>query len=167
MWWSEGRAALGAGMAGLVAIVAACGFELRGSPELPPQMAVTYIQTDDRFSPFYRELTTTLRRNGVRITSDPAAAGAVFRILTDDTGRRLLTVTARNVPAEYEVYYRVRFSAEFAGTEVIAPEQLALTRDLAFDPTVVLGKAAEEEVLRQALAADLVGLVTRRLAALR
>jgi len=145
--------------------VAGCGFQLRGTPALPPEMARTYIQADDRYTPFYRELTTTLRRNAVHLVDDPAEAGAVIRILSDDTGRRLLTVTARNVPAEYEVYYRVRFAAEFEGRQVIAPEQLALTREYAFDETRVLGKAGEEEILRRAIAADLVGLVTRRLAA--
>lgn len=163
MWSSEGRPRLV--LMACAALLAGCGFQLRGAPELPPEMARTYIQTDDRYSPFYRELTTTLRRNSVQLVDDPAEAGAVIRILSDDTGRRLLTVTARNVPAEYEVYYRVRFAAEFDGRQVIAPEQLALTREYAFDETRVLGKAGEEEILRRAIAADLVGLVTRRLAA--
>lgn len=142
-----------------------CGFQLRGTPELPAEMKNTHVQAEDRYTPFYRELTTTLRRSGVGLVDDPSEAGAIIRIHSDETGRRLLTVTARNVPAEYEVYYRVRFSADFGGQEVIAPEQLALTRDFAFDETRVLGKAAEEELLRRAIAADLVGLVTRRLAA--
>jgi LPS-assembly lipoprotein len=76
-------------------------------------------------------------------------------------------VTARNVPAEYEVYYRVRFSASVDGTEAVPPEQLALTRDFSFDENAVLGKSGEEEIIRQAIASDLVGLVTRRLTAVR
>ena len=41
------------------------------------------------------------------------------------------------------------------------------TRDFAYDETQVLGKAGEEESIRQAIASDLVGLVTRRLTAVR
>ena len=71
------------------------------------------------------------------------------------------------MPAAFEVYYRVRFAVDVDGVEAVAPEQLALTRDFAFDENRVLGKAGEEENIRQAIAGDLVGLVTRRLTALR
>lgn len=148
-------------------LVAGCGFQFRGTPEFPPQMAVIHIQATDRYTPFYRELVTVLRRSDVTLTDDPAQARTVIKVLTDDTGRRLLSVTARNVPAEYEVYYRVRFSVDVDGVETVPLEQLALTRDFAFDENRVLGKAGEEEVIRQDIASDLVGLVTRRLTAVR
>jgi LPS-assembly lipoprotein len=150
-----------------VLVVAGCGFRFRGAPDLPPQMAVMHIQAADRYSPFYRELVTVLRRSDVKLTDDPTQARTVLKVLSDDTGRRLLSVTARNVPAEYEVFYRVRFSVDVDGVEAVPLEQLALTRDFAFNETEVLGKAGEEEIIRQAIASDLVGLVTRRLTAVR
>ena len=168
--WSSDRARCW--LAALVAlapliVVAGCGFQFRGTPELPPQMAVIHIKAADRYSPFYRELVTVLRRSNATLTDDPAKARTVIKVLTDDTGRRLLSVTARNVPAEYEVFYRVRFSVDVDGVEAVPLEQLALTRNFAFDETAVLGKAGEEEIIRQAIASDLVGLVTRRLTAVR
>jgi LPS-assembly lipoprotein len=129
-------------------------------------MAVTYIQTDDRYSLFYRELVSTLRRNDIRLTEDPAEARTVIRILGDQTGRRTLTVTARNVPAEYEVYYRLTFSVEVNGSVAVPYEELVLTRDYPFDETQVLGKSNEEQLIMQVIARDLVGLVSRRLAAI-
>lgn len=128
-------------------------------------MAVIHIDTGDRYSPFYRELVTVLRRSEVTVTENPSEARTIIRVLTDDTGRRLLSVTARNVPAEYEVYYRIRFKVDVDGVEAVPVEQLAITRDFASDETKVLGKASEEEYIRQAVARDLVGLVTRRLTA--
>jgi len=150
-----------------VLALAGCGFHFRGAPEFPPQMAVIRIEAADRYTPFYRELVAVLRRSDIRLTDDAAQARTVIKVLTDDTGRRLLSVTARNVPAEYEVYYRVRFSVDVDGVETVPVEQLALTRDLAFDENRVLGKAGEEDTIRQAIASDLVGLVTRRLTAVR
>jgi LPS-assembly lipoprotein len=168
--WSSDRALRG--LTALLAlapllVAAGCGFQFRGTPELPPAMAVIHVQAADRYSPFYRELVTVLRRSDVTLTDDPAKARTVIRVLTDDTGRRLLSVTARNVPAEFEVFYRVRFSVDVDGVEAVPVEQLVLTRDFAFDETAVLGKAEEEEVIREAIASDLVGLVTRRLSAVR
>lgn len=164
MSWSE-LCRIGAGAALLLSL-AGCGFQFQGRPEFPPQMAVTHIDTGDRYSPFYRQLVTVLRRNEVSLTDNPAEARTIIRVLTDDTGRRLLSVTARNVPAEYEVYYRIRFKVDVDGAEAVPVEQLAITRDFAFDETKVLGKASEEENIRQAVARDLVGLVTRRLTAI-
>lgn len=149
----------------LAASLAGCGFRFRGTPDFPPQMSVICIDATDRYSPFYRALVTSLRQSEVKVTEDPSQARAIVKILTDDTGRRLLAVTGGNVPAEYEVYYRVRFSVDLDGVEVVPVEKLALTRNYAYDDTVVLGKAREEESIRAAIASDLVGIVPRRLTA--
>ena len=151
----------------LLLLAGGCGFQFRGAPQLPPEMAVIHVEAADRYSPFYRELVSVLRRSNVRVTDDLAAARTVVKVLTDDTGRRLLSVTARNVPAEYEVYYRLRFLVTVDGIEAVPVEQLALTRDFAFDENQVLGKSGEEDAIRQAIAGDLVGLVMRRLSAVR
>jgi len=161
MSWSE--VLRGTLVAGLAMLVAACGFEVRGTPRLPPQLQPTYIQADDRYSPFFRELNTRLRQSGVRVIDEVTDARAVILVLSDETGRRLLSVSPRNVPTEYEVYYRVRFSVRIDGKEAVPVERLALTRDVTYDANLVLAKAGEEQVLREALARDLVSLVTRRL----
>ncbi|MCL4791389.1 MAG: hypothetical protein KJ040_04980, partial [Gammaproteobacteria bacterium] len=103
MWWSETRlrrwfrgALLGGGLLWLTA----CGFHFRTAPDFPADMAVTHIQTNDRYSLFYRELVNTLRRNDIVLSEDATGARTVIRIFSDETGRRTLTVTARNVPAE-------------------------------------------------------------------
>lgn len=167
MWWSEtgmkrgiSRALLGCSLLWLTA----CGFHFRTAADFPADMAVTYIQTDNRYSLFYRELVSTLRRSNITLTTDPTQAHTVIRVLSDQTGRRTLTVTARNVPAEYEVYYRVRFSVEANGKEIVPLEELFLTRDYPFDETEVLGKANEQQIIMQKIARDMVGLVSRRMA---
>lgn len=147
----------------LALLPAACGFHLRGDVNFPPQMAVTYIDAGDRYTPFYQQLRRSLREGGLQLTQDPAKAGAVVRILADDTGQRVLSVSARNTPNEYDVYYAVRYSLDIAGKEALAPQNLAVNREYTFDETEVLGMQAQADELRNALAADLVGIVTRRL----
>ncbi|MEZ5565576.1 MAG: LPS assembly lipoprotein LptE [Gammaproteobacteria bacterium] len=151
----------------LLATLTACGFHFRDTTHYPPQMSVIHIDAADRYSPFYRQLVAALRRSDIQLVDNPSEARTILKVLADDTGRRLLSVTARNVPAEYEVYYQVRFTVTVDGAEAVPVEQLVLTRDFAFDEDHVLGKAGEEETIRQAIAVDLVGLVTRRLSAVR
>jgi LPS-assembly lipoprotein len=162
MWWSERRAWLPA-LAAL--LLAGCSFTLRDAGPLPPAFDRTWIETPDRYSPFYQRLTTTLRARGVQLTDSPAGASAIIRVRSDDTGRNTLSISARNVPRELDVFYAVSFSVEAAGRVVIPPEQISVSREFTWDETQVLGKQVEEDQLRLALANDLVGLVMRRLSA--
>jgi LPS-assembly lipoprotein len=84
--------------------LAACGFQLRAAPDIPAEMSRTYISADDKFSLFYRKLRRELKNAGVQLVDSPAEASAVFSILTDKTDQRVLSVSARNVPREFEVF---------------------------------------------------------------
>jgi LPS-assembly lipoprotein len=75
-------------------------------------------------------------------------------------------VSARNIPTEYELTYRVEFSVIADGKTLIDKEEISATRDISFDEAQLLAKEREQEILRAALARDLVALVMRRLAAL-
>ena len=161
MWWS--RHAL---LAAALLAMAGCGFHMRGQASLPVEMNRTYIAAEDRYTLFYRKLEDGLRMNGVDVTESPNDATAVLRILDDQTGQRVLSVSARNVPREYEVFYRIRFSVEAGERRLIEPQEQALIRDYTWDETRVLGKTREERLLREAIADDLVQLVMFQLAAL-
>jgi len=68
-----------------------------------------------------------------------------------------------NVPEEYDVFYIVRYSVSIEGKEVLPEQSLVQTKDYAYDETEVLGKASEEQILREAIADDFVRSVTRQL----
>jgi len=77
-----------------------------------------------------------------------------------------VTVSTLNVPTEYELTYKVRFSVSVQGREVIAPEEHSLVRDYSYSESAQLAKERESAILSQALAHDLVSVVMRRLASL-
>jgi LPS-assembly lipoprotein len=162
MSWSEALAA-----AALASLLAGCGFHLRGDLTYPPAMAITYIDAKDTYTPFYQKLKAILRESGVKVATDPNAAGAVLHILHDESDQRVLSVSARNTPNEYDVFYIVRYSLELGGKEALSAQQLSLNRAYTYDETRVLGKGTESDVIRNALADDLVGLVTRRLSSVQ
>ncbi len=112
-------------------------------------------------------MNNAIRASESEIADDPASADSIFHIRRDATGRRALSVSIRNIPREYEVYYTVEYSVEVNETEALEPQVLTLTRDFTYDETLVLGKEREEQLLREALAADLVALVQQRLSTIR
>ena len=147
----------------LAGAAAGCGFQLQGAGVLPDVVATTYVEAPQRFTEFHLRLTDALISRGVELTESREEAGAVLRILEDETGQRVLSVSARNTPQEYEVFYAVGFSLEAGGTTLIDNEFLVATRSYSYDPTQVLGMSAEEQVLREALAEDLARRVLRRI----
>lgn len=129
-------------------------------------MQQTYILTDDEYSIFYRKLRQQLLANGVEVLDAPQESAATLSIHVDDTGQRVLSVSARNVPTEYEVFYSIEYSVA-AGTENLQPRQfITQTRDYTYDETLVLGKSREEQLMRESLAADLVRIVLKQLGSL-
>jgi len=165
--WSSDAILLGRAAALLmVSLVTGCGFRPSGVVDFPPTVQAVHVDTVDRYSVFYRELTTALRAGGRELVATADAADTVITISRDETGQRVLAVSARNVPREFDVYYIVRFAVERKGVATTEPQTLIRNRDYTFDETQILGKAREEEILREALAEALVRLVTRQVAAL-
>jgi len=147
-------------------LVAACGFSLAGSGNLPPAMRTTYVETSERNSDFYGSLAEALRRRGLELVDSGSEAGARLIISEDSSGQRVLSVSARNIPREYEIYYSVTFSLEADGESLIENEPLLARRNYTYDETQVLGKEREESILRRALAEDLARQVVRRIEAI-
>jgi LPS-assembly lipoprotein len=147
-------------------VVAGCGFHLQGTGALPTAMARTYIDTRRPHTEFLASLTDTLRQRGAELLSAPTAGAAVLDITADETGQRVLSVSARNIPREYEIFYAVTFSLTVGTETLITNESLVVTRAYTYDETQVLAKAAEEEILREALAEDLARRVLQRIQAL-
>lgn len=155
-------------LTGLVCLVliAGCGFQLRGGVQLSGNMSAPYVEAADHFTPFHRELAAALEAAGARVMPGKESSSAIVHIHVDETGREVLSISARNTPEEYEVYYTVEYSVSAGGQELLSRQKLTLTRDYAYDDTAVLAKQHEEQDIREALARDLAALVTGRLAAL-
>ena len=107
-----------------------------------------------------------LRNAGAELVDSPVDATAVFSILGDVTDQRVISVSARNVPREYEVFYTVNYELRSGEALLLEPQTQTVTRDYNYDETLVLGKAREEELLRSAIADDLVRLVLVQISAL-
>ena len=151
---------------GSALLVAGCGFRLQGASVLPEGLDRVHVVTRDELSAFSIELFRSLERAGAQRAASPGEADAVVRITADKTGRRVLSVSARNTPQEFEIFYLVEYSIDAGGQQVVAPQRLELTRNISFDESQLLAKDREQEILRDAMARDLAGLVLRRLESL-
>jgi outer membrane lipopolysaccharide assembly protein LptE/RlpB len=129
-------------------------------------LARTYIQSPDRYTTFYRQLSASLEQGGVEIVSSPGDATAVVKVENDQTGQKVLTVSGRNVPAEYDVYYTVTYSVWASGKPLLESRTLSVRQDYTYDETRVLGKNREQEIIRETIVQDLVRQVNQELSRL-
>lgn len=160
-WAALAAAALVAG------VLAGCGFRLQGKVPLPAALALTWVETDDAQTDFVQDLRRSLRASGAALAPTRAGATAVLRIERDELLERVLSVSGRNVPREYELTYVVRFAVEGPAGALLPEEEVSVSREFSFDERAVLAKEREQEMLRAALARDLAGVVMNRLASLR
>jgi LPS-assembly lipoprotein len=147
-------------------LLAGCGFHLQTELQVPPAMENTYIDAVERNTQFHRELRMQLQASGVNLVDTPDEATAIFSITSDETGQRVLSVSARNVPTEYEVFYTVGYALVSGEESLLAPQDVTFTRDYTWDETLVLGKAHEEDMMREAIVRDLVRTVLKQISTL-
>jgi LPS-assembly lipoprotein len=150
----------------LVAVLTGCGFHLQGRQPMPEAFAYTFIDTQDEQTDFVQDLRKALIASGSKVIRTQGSSGATVSVHDDELTEKILSVSARNIPTEYELTYRVKFSVTANGKTLIDDEEISATRDLSFEESQLLAKEREQEILREALARDLVALVMRRLASL-
>ena len=165
-------------------LVGGCGFRLQGSTPLPAVVATVQLDAADDRTPFAQALRRRLGASGATLAprgtggAGTAGAGAgaggvgtagvaVLRIERDEVLERVASVSARNIPREYELTQVVRFSLDAGGTRRISSAEVSASRSLTFDERRALAKEREREQLREALADEVAGVVLQRVAGLR
>ena len=154
------------GLTPFLLLLAGCGFHLQGRQPMPAQFSYTYVDTKDEQTDFVQDLRKALIASKVNVIPTKSSAGATIAVHEDELTERILSVSAHNIPTEYELTYRVKFSVVAGDKTLIDNEEISATRDISFDEAQLLAKEREQEILREALARDLVALVMRRLAAI-
>lgn len=154
-------------LVGTAAAAGGCGFRLQGRETLPESLRTLRVDADERQSDFVLSLREGLQRAGARLVPEGTAGVARVRVLRDEIIERVLTVSSRNIPTDYELTHELRFAVDGPdGKELLPPEDLSLTRIYSFDERRLLAKEREKDLLVAALARDMASVVLRRLASL-
>ena len=151
-----------------VLAVSACGFRLAaGSDPLPGVLARPYLSLKDPYTDFSREFEHQLKSAGATLQSLRANSTASIEVTKDLVEQRTLSVTAQNIPTEYELTYTVTFAVRGPDKELLAPQTISLAKDYSFEEYALLAKENEADVLRRQMARDLVSIAMRRLSSLK
>lgn len=147
-----------------LAALAGCGFHLQGRAEYPPGLERIYIEVDNANSDLARQLTRAVEAARIEIVRDRDAATAVIDVVAEVYGSRVKSVSAQNRPTELEVFYSAEYVVRAGGDVLVPQERVTRTRVFTYDERQVLAKQQEESLLLEALAREIAGVITRRLA---
>lgn len=140
--------------------LSACGFQLRGNAQLP--FAAAYVEAGN--TQLARNLRQALNAQG-KLAEQAAGAPVVIRLEGEKREKNILSLSGSGKVREYRIESRITLSARDAtGKELIAPGEILLTRDMAYDDQQTLAKELEETELYRAMDRDALTQILRRLA---
>ena len=162
MWSSD--LPLRAAVAGVTAaLLAGCGFHLRGQAQLP---------FDTLYIPGGNPLVVELKRNVVaasktRLVDSPGDAQAVLGFTQELRDKVILSFNTAGRVSEYRLHYRVgiRVTDPKGGQVYLPTSEILLTRDMTYSDAQVLAKETEEALLYREMQSDMVQQILRRLVA--
>ena len=147
----------------LVCVLQACGFKLRGSIELSPDMSPIYLQQNSVLE-LGREIESLLISNKIDLVDDEKQSKAQLVLVKEAKKRRVLSVDSNGRAREYLLSYAVTFSIKI-GSAKAAEDKISISRSLLFDSDAVLAVANESEVLYKDMRRDAARLILLKLQA--
>ncbi len=151
-----------------VALLPACGFQLRQAPDLP--FNTLYAGFADGSS-LGQELKRALEASGVRMISDNRqldAAQVILEVLQDQREKTVVGVNATGQVREFQLRVRFKFRLRGKnGKELIPETELLQQRDISFNESGALAKEAEEALIYRSMQSDIVQQALRRLSSVK
>ena len=149
----------------MLALLAGCGFQLRGTENVP--FRTLYIPGATA------GIALELKRNieagtDAAVVNDAKAADAILELSNERREKIILSLTGSGRVREFRLRYSVNFRVhDLQGREFVPLSTVQLARDVTFNDEEILAKEAEEQLLFRDMQADMVQQLLRRLAGAR
>ncbi len=151
---------------GLLSLLSACGFQLRGSggTALPESWHDMYLVTGNPNSELSREIESSFAAHGVNWVAQENA-NYIVKVGPEKFAQRNLSLNAQARAAEFELALSTDFIVvDSQGKEIMEKSEVSVLRQMENDPSNVVGKAEETRILRSEMRSDLVRKIMRRIA---
>ena len=145
-----------------IALLAGCGFHLRGQVALPYS---TLHISGPSASSVSNSLKRVLRSSGARLVDRQEDAELTLVILSDVREKSILSLSAAGRAQEYELRQRLSYRIITAAEPDLPAGEILSQRSISFSDAQVLAKESEENLLYRDMENDVVQQLLRRLQA--
>ena len=147
----------------LFLFLAGCGFQLRGTADVPFETVYLPNATGGIALELKRNIQAGTR---AKVIDDPKKAEAILQFTEETRNKEILSLTGTGRVREFQLRYRVAFRVhDGKGGDYVPQSLIQLTRDVTFNDAEVLAKESEEQLLFRDMQVDMVQQIMRRLAA--
>jgi LPS-assembly lipoprotein len=147
----------------LLVALAGCGFQLRGSVDLPQAWRQLYLDSASPNSELSTLLRTGLESNGIALL-DATTASYLLYLGNEKFERNNLTIGGNAQAQEFELTMSTSLRVtDKAGQVLMADTPVEVHKVITNDPNNVTGKAEEVRLLQREMRQDLVQQLLRKL----
>jgi LPS-assembly lipoprotein len=146
----------------LLPTLVACGFQLRGSIDLPPEWKALHLSTASPNSELSSELRAGFEANGIQWVGR-ADAAYTLQVGAEIYERRNLTIGQDAKAAEFELTMSTTLRViDLEGNETMALTTVTANKVITNDPENITGKVEEARLLRGEMRSSLVRQIMRQ-----
>ena len=161
--WSSDERARTVALSSSLLLLAGCGFQLRGTAELPFETLYMPGATSGIALDLKRNIQAGTRR---AVVDDPKKAEAVLQFTEETREKEILSLTGTGRVREFQLRYRVGFRVhDGKGGDFVPHEHDPAHARRHLQRRRVLAKESEEQLLFRDMQTDMVQQIMRRLAA--
>lgn len=132
----------------MLLIISSCGFHMRGMTEI----SFKTISLEGKELSFTKNLKKVLNRNKVAIVSSTENPELKVELLSEESEKRILSLSGQGLVREFEIFYRVRYRVKTIDSEIWSQENIIETRrDFTYSDSNLIGKEEEERQLNEAM----------------
>jgi LPS-assembly lipoprotein len=132
----------------MLLIISSCGFHMRGMTEISYKI----ISLEGKELSFIKDLKKVLNRNKVAIVSSTENPELRIELLSEESEKRILSLSGQGLVREFEIFYRVRYRVKTIDSEIWSQENIIETRkDFTYSDSNLIGKEEEERQLNEAM----------------
>jgi LPS-assembly lipoprotein len=144
-------------------LLVGCGFQLRGTADLP----FNSLYVPGATSGIALDLKRNIRAGtNAKVVDDPKQADAILQFTGETREKQILSLTGTGRVSEFRLIYRVGFRVhDGKGGDYVPQNTLTISREISFNDAEVLAKEAEEQLLFRDMQSDMVQQIMRRLSA--
>ena len=148
---------------GLIILLSGCGFQLRGTVDIPEEWLAMHLVTSSPNGELARGVRTSFANNGVQ-WMEAADANYLLHLGDEKFEQRNLSIGANARAAEFELTLRTTLRVlNDRGEEVLPRSDVLVHKIMTHNPSNVTGKVEESNLLRREMRQELVQQLMRNI----